>query len=122
VSDSEDDKKSSWQDAIKELGMSGLATLLMTEDSIRNLIREKKLPKEMVGVLLDGLLKKKDDLYAIVGKEVGKVFAKVDLAKEVGKFLETHDVEVNAKLKFTRKDNGMDVTVSDESAEEETKG
>ncbi len=121
MADSDDDKKSSWQDAIKELGMSGLATLLMTEDSIRNMLREKKLPKEMVGVLLDGLLKKKDDLYAVVGKEVGKVFAKVDIGKEVGKFLETHDVEISAKLKFQRKDNAP-IEVADESTEEETKG
>ncbi len=121
MGDSEDDKKTGWQEALKELGISGLATLLMTEDSIRNLLREKKLPKEMVGVLLDGLLKKKDDLYAVVGKEVGKVFAKVDIGKEVAKFLETHEVEVSAKLKFQRRETALIVS-TDEETEDETKG
>ena len=109
--DSEDPKgkedessKPWWQEAVKEMTLNSLATLFMTEDSIRTMLREKKFPKEMMGTLLEGVGKKKDDFYGLLVKEVGKVFAKVDLSKEFAKFLETHEVEVSAKLKFAKRD------------------
>ncbi len=116
MSDSQDDSKYAgkeeeaakpwWQEAVKDLTLSGLATLFMTEDSIRTLLREKKFPKEMVGLLLDGVNKKKDDAYGMMVKEIGRVLGKIDMGKEFTKFLETHRVEVSAKLTFEKKEPG----------------
>lgn len=100
----EEGSKPWWQEAVKEMTLNSLATLFMTEDSIRSMLREKKFPKEMMGQLLEGVGKKKDDFYGLLVKEVGKVFAKVDLSKEFAKFLETHEVEVSAKLKFAKRE------------------
>ena len=54
----EDDKPSenekSWfGETIKDLTSAGLATIFMTEESVRNYLREKKLPKEMVGLVAE---------------------------------------------------------------------
>lgn len=97
-------EKQWWADTIKDLTSTGLATLFMTEDAVRGYLREKKLPKELVTGLLDGMSKKKDDLYGVIGQEIGKVFSKIDFTKEMTKFLENHKVVFNGKISFEPKD------------------
>ncbi len=103
--DSAESSEKSWlAEAVRELTATGLAAVFMTEDSIRGYLREKKFPKELVGLLTEGIGKKKDDLYSIVAKEVGRVFAKVDISREISKFLEDHRVRLEAKITFEPKE------------------
>lgn len=92
-----------WSEAVRDLSSAGLAALFMTEDSVRNYLKEKKLPKDVVGQLLDGVSKKKEDLYGLVAKEVGRVIGKMDLTGELGKFLENHEIQFEAKIAFEPK-------------------
>jgi hypothetical protein len=101
--DSSDRSGPRWAEAMKEVAATGLAALFMTEDTVRSLLREKKLPKELVGQFLDGVSKKKDDLFKGITAEFGKVLSRIDLVKEVEKLLETHDVRVEAKIAFTKR-------------------
>lgn len=94
-----------WAEAIKEISLTGLATVFMTEDSIRNYLKEKKLPKELAAILLDSVGKKKDDFYALLAKEFGKVLSKTNLTEEWAKFLQNNKVHINATLTFEKKDN-----------------
>lgn len=93
-----------WSETVKEMTLTGLATIFMTEESVRNYLKEKKLPKELVGLVLDSITKRKDDFYGLLAKEFGRVLSKVDIGGEVSKFLETHDVTLN--FSFKRKDKG----------------
>lgn len=93
-----------WAEAVKDLTSAGLATIFMTEESVRGYLREKKFPKEMVGVLLDGMNRRKDDLYKIIGKEVGTFLSKVDLSREVSRFLENHRIQFEGKVSFEPKE------------------
>jgi len=102
-SDEKKQDKSWWGDAVKELTSAGLATLLMTEDSIRSYLKEKKLPKELVALLLDGAQKKKNDLYAVIAKEVGSFLGKMDLGKEIATFLLNHKIHVKGTVQFEPK-------------------
>mgnify|MGYP000028102174 CR=1 FL=1 len=95
--------KNWWSEAVKDLTAAGLSTLFLTEESVRSYLREKKLPKELVGLLAEGMGKRKDDLYSIVGKEVGSFFSKLDLSKEVAHFLENHRVAFEGKISFEPK-------------------
>jgi hypothetical protein len=90
-------------DVMKEITMTGLATLFMTEDSVRGFLKDKKLPKELLAGLLDGVGKKKDDFYGLVAKEVGRVLSKIDITREVSRFLEQHNVQFEAKISFEPK-------------------
>ena len=92
-----------WADAMREMTATGLATFFMTEDSVRNYLKEKKLPKEFLGLFLDGVGKKKDDFYAMLAKECGRVLAKVDVSREVARFLEKHKIHLEAKISFEPK-------------------
>jgi len=93
-----------WTEVVKDVTAAGLATIFMTEEGVRGYLREKKLPKELAGILLEGFSKKKDNLYEMLTREFGKVLSKMDISKEFQKFLETHEVDVNAKISFKKKE------------------
>ena len=93
-----------WTELVREMALSGLATVFMTEDMVRNQLKDLKLPKEILAMVLENVGKKKEDLYATLGREFGKVLSKIDLTKEMARFLETHRVSVNMKLSFEAKD------------------
>ncbi len=100
-----EESKAWWSEMVRDLTATGLATIFMTEDSVRSLLKDKNLPKELLTPLLDGFSKKKDDFYGVVAKEVGRVLSKIDVSKEVGKFLEKHKVHLEAKISFEPKDS-----------------
>lgn len=106
--DEKDDKPNEtdrkwWSEMARDVAATGLATIFMTEDSVRKYIKEKKLPKELVAPFLDGFSKKKDDFYGLVAKEVGRVLSKIDISSEVGRFLEKHKIHFEAKVSFEAK-------------------
>ena len=105
-----------WSEMMREMALSGLATFFMTEDTVRSYLKDMKLPKELVALLMDGASKKKDDFYGLMVKEFGKVLAKVDISREVGKFLENHRISVEAKVSFEPKATAL------EADKEERKG
>lgn len=91
-----------WSEMVKELTLTGLATVFMTEDSVRSYLKDKKLPKELVGLVLENIGKKKEDFYGLLAKEFGRVLSKIDLSKEITKFMEKHNV--NVQISFERKE------------------
>jgi len=99
---------------MRELALSGLATYFMTEDTIKGFLKDMKLPKELAALMLEGMSKKKDDFYGLMVKEFGKVLAKVDVTKEISKFLEQHSISVEAKVSFEPKNRTPATTTKDE--------
>ena len=97
---------------MRELTATGLATFFMTEDSVRSYLKDKKLPKELVSGLLEGLTRKKEDFYGLLAKEVGRVMSKIDLSAELSRFLEKHDINLQAKLSFESKESAGSQTSS----------
>lgn len=104
-SSKENSEKPWWAEVIKEVSLTGLATVFMTEDSIRSYLKDKKLPKELAGLLLDSVGKKKDDFYGLLAKEFGKVLSKTNLTEEWAKFLQSNKVHINATLTFEKKES-----------------
>jgi hypothetical protein len=93
-----------WSEVVKDLTATGLATIFMTEEGVRSYLRDKKLPKELASLLLDSFNRRKDNFYETLTREFGKVLAKVDVTKEIQKFLESHEVDVHAKVSFKKKE------------------
>ena len=98
-----DTEKFKIADFVKELASQGLATYFLTEDVVKASIKDLKVPKELVGGMLEGLFKKKDEFYSLLVKEFGKVLSQVDLSKEITRFLETHEIKLEVKVKFEPK-------------------
>ena len=93
-----------WTEAVKEVTLTGLATIFMTEESVRSYLKEKKMPKELVSLVLESITKRKDDFYGLLAKEFGRVLSRIDLSKELSKFLETHEADI--KVTFRKKNGG----------------
>lgn len=102
-SDKPDGEKPWWAEAVREITAVGLGTVFMTEEAVRGYLKDKKLPKDVVSALLDSVSKKKDDFSRILSREVTKAVSSLDMSKEMRRFLETHDVHVEAKLSFSPK-------------------
>lgn len=107
MEDKKDDKSESdrqaWTETVRQLALTGLATFFMTEEAVRATLKDLKLPKELLSLLLEGISKKKDDFYGLLVKEFGQILARVELGKELGQFLERHHIQFEAKISFEPK-------------------
>ena len=59
-SDSKDEKPP-LKEMVRELALTGIAAVFMTEDSVRKYLKELKVPKELVGYFIESASKKKDE-------------------------------------------------------------
>ena len=90
-------------DLFKKVVNTGLAAAFMTEDAVKNITKELPLPKEMVNSLVQNAKNSKDEFVSSVKTEVKSFLERIDLQKEIDRIIEDHDIEVNAKIKFTKK-------------------
>jgi hypothetical protein len=88
-------------EVLKKMLTVGVGTLFLTEDALRKLVSEVRLPKELLGVILESASKTKHDFLESLSKEVLSQFRdKVDPEKLTSQFLEEHEVEIQMKLRF----------------------
>jgi hypothetical protein len=91
-------------EAAKKIFTAGVTAAFMTEESIRGYLSEVKLPKELIGMILQGASKSKDELTARVGREVVSMIQKIDFVKEASRFAETHKFKITAEIEVMKKD------------------
>lgn len=116
--DRKDDKKDSDTDekeesrgsgllgeAAKKIFTAGVTAAFMTEESIRGYLSEVKLPKELIGLIIQGAAKSKDELTSRVGKEVVSMIQKIDFVKEASRFAETHKFKITAEIEIQKKED-----------------
>ena len=100
-----DDLQSKAADVMKRVLTVGVGTLFLTEEALRGLVSEFKLPKELLGGILDSASKTKDDFLRNLSQEVmAKIGDRIDPRALVEEFLETHDVEFSVKMSFKRRE------------------
>ena len=102
----ENGSKPWWSDLVRDVATVGLGTVFMTEEAVRNYLKEKKLPKELISAVVESAAKKKDEFSALLAVEVGRWLSKVDISREFSQFLETHCMNVEAKVTFEPKLKG----------------
>lgn len=91
-------------DTVKKVFTAGVSAAFMTEESLRSYVSELKLPKEALNMLIQGANKSKEELTDKVTKEILTLLQKVDFAKEVSKFAETHKFKITAEIDIIKKD------------------
>src|SRR5690606_3647155 len=72
-----------WSEAVRDLTAVGLGTVFMTEEAVRNYLKDRKLPKDVMAALLESVSKKKEDFSGILSREVAKAFSNIDFSKEM---------------------------------------
>jgi hypothetical protein len=85
-------------DIVKRAVLTGVGALFMTEEGIRNLMGEMKLPKDALGFLLTQADKTRGEVARVVTAEVRRFLESDRLRREIWKVLTSVSIEVNATI------------------------
>ncbi len=97
------DKDSGLGDVIKKVVSIGVGAAFMTEDTVKNLLGDLPLPKDIVNGLVQNAKTAKEDFANSVREEISQHLSKVDPKKLMEDIIEDYDIEVNAKFSFKKK-------------------
>jgi hypothetical protein len=85
---------------MKKMAVAGLGAIFMTEEGIRNLAGQLKLPKEVLGLILTQAEKTKDDLGRVVSEELRRFLQSDKLRDEFLKLMSGMTVEIKAQVRL----------------------
>ena len=88
----------------KKLMTAGVGAFFLTEEALRTLVSEFKLPKEIVGSILDGAKNvRKEFMQNVVSEMMEKIQDKVDPSVMVADFFKKNEVTLEVKIKVKDK-------------------
>lgn len=100
----EDEKdKKNISDLFKKVVNTGISAAFMTEDTVKNLIQDLPLPKDMAQGLLANAKQAKEEFIGSVKNELKSYLNDIDLSKEIDRVLDNYDIDVSANIKFNKK-------------------
>lgn len=85
---------------VRKVAVAGLGALFMTEDGIRSLAGQLKLPKEMLGYILGQAEKTKDEVGRVLSEELRRFLQSEKLRDEMLKAISGMTVEVKAQIRL----------------------
>ncbi len=95
------------RDAIRKGLVKGLGTLKGTDNAIRDLVSDVKLPREIVSYLFSQVDETKNAMVRVVAREVREFLEATDLAQELQKALTSLSFEVKTEIRFIPNDAGV---------------
>ncbi len=101
--DGSDKKDSSLSDVIKKVVSIGVGAAFMTEESVKSILSDLPLPKDIINGLLTNAKGAKEDFVQGVREELRVHLSKVDPKKLVEEVLENYDLDIEAKVSFKKK-------------------
>ncbi|HLT22240.1 MAG TPA: hypothetical protein VKZ84_02315 [Bacteriovoracaceae bacterium] len=97
------DKDGKIGDLLKKALATGVSAAFMTEEGVRNLLKDVPLPKDMVSGLLENAKNTKTEFVSSVKNELKSYLEKIDLSREIDKIAEKYDFEVKATIRLKKK-------------------
>lgn len=108
---SDDRTKGFVPDFVRRLAWAGLGAVFMSEEGIRRLASQLKLPKEALSYLLAQAEKTKDEVGRVVSEEVRKLLQSERLKDELVKLISQVTIEVKAEVRLVpdrvREESGL---------------
>jgi hypothetical protein len=95
-------------DILKKVVSTGVTAAFMTEESVRAVLKDLPLPKDIVGGLVENAKNTKSEFVAGVKNELKSYLDKIDISKEIDKIVEKYDFEVKATISLKRKKKKTD--------------
>ncbi|HKC60203.1 MAG TPA: hypothetical protein VKB92_08965 [Myxococcales bacterium] len=87
-------------DIVRRAVLTGVGALFMTEEGIRNLVGEMKLPKDALAFLVTQAERTRSEATRIVTHEVRRFLEGETLRREIWKLLTSVTLEVNATVQL----------------------
>lgn len=88
---------------LKKVISTGVTAAFMTEESVRALLKDVPLPKDIVGSLVENAKNTKTEFVSGVKNELKSYLDKIDVSKEIDKIVEKYDFEVKATISLKKK-------------------
>jgi hypothetical protein len=88
------------RDAIKRLVETGVEKIAEGPESLRNLVSDLKVPKEIASYLLLQVEETKNGLYGAVAKEIRSFLLQSNLGDELAKALTNLVLEIKTEIRF----------------------
>jgi hypothetical protein len=85
---------------VRKVAVAGLGALFMTEEGIRSLAGQLKLPKEVLGYVLGQAEKTKDEVGRVVSEELRRFLQSEKLREELVKMVSGMTIEVKAQIRL----------------------
>ncbi len=85
---------------MRKVAVAGLGALFMTEEGIRSLAGQLKLPKEVLGYILGQAEKTKDEVGRVVSEELRRFLQSEKLRDELLKVVSGMTIEVKAQIRL----------------------
>jgi hypothetical protein len=103
---------------VRKMAVAGLGALFMTEEGLRSLASQLKLPKEALAFVLSQAEKTKDDITRVMSEEIRRFLQSETLRDEFLKLFAGMTIEVKAQIRLLPKEDkekdkggvGVDVT------------
>jgi hypothetical protein len=95
-----DERKGFVPDFVRRMAWAGLGAVFLSEEGLRKLAGQLKLPKEALGFLLAQADKTKDEIGRIVSEELRKLLRSDRLRDELLKLIAGMTIEVRAEVKL----------------------
>ena len=87
-------------DIVRRAVLTGVGALFMTEEGIRNMVTEMKLPKDALAFLLSQADKSRAEVARVVTQEMRRFLESETLRREMWKLLTSVTLEVNASIQL----------------------
>lgn len=91
-------------DVVRRAISAGSTAILSPEETIRRLVSEFNLPREVATYLLVQASSSKDEVLRIVGQEVRRFLETVNLSGELQKLLTSLSFEIKTEIRFIPND------------------
>ncbi|MBA2661799.1 MAG: hypothetical protein H0U74_05855 [Bradymonadaceae bacterium] len=94
-------------DIFKRSLTAGIGSLFMSDDGLRSLVADKKLPKEAVGYLIGQADATKREFMRIVSREIREFLENMDFGGELTKILTSISFEIRTEVRFIPNDAAL---------------
>lgn len=99
-----DDLQAKAAEMMKKVLTVGVGTLFLTEEGLRALISEFKLPKELLTGVLESAQKTKDDFLRSLSKELmSQLMERVDPSALLQEILAKNEIDLKVQIQFKPK-------------------
>jgi hypothetical protein len=93
---------------MRKVAVAGLGAFFMTEEGIRSLAGQLKLPKEVLGYILGQAEKTKDEVGRVISEELRRFLQSEKLREELLKLVSGMTIEVKAQIRLVPNEPGED--------------
>ena len=90
-------------DIVKKIILTSIGGVMMTEETVRKILSELNLSKEIVALAVTQTTKAKEEVVKAVSGELRQLIRKVDIRNEIYKMLKDTKINVKMEIDFESK-------------------